>query len=93
MRYSKKEYEQWKPLDEHLKNPIGFPGNKASNFFVVFSPPSGYEDKYPWKDGEPVLFLGEIAGMHGHAAFVGEDGRIRCCYHTDNFYVIPEEEL
>jgi hypothetical protein len=91
--YQREQFEDWLPLDEHLKNPVNFPVGITYGFLVVFSSPPGYEEKYPWKSGDPVLFLGEIPGMKGHGIFAGSDGLVKWGYHTFNFHVIPEEDL
>lgn len=85
--------ESWVSLEEHVKNPVNFPVGIKSGFLVVFVPPKGYEDKYPWKPQEGVLFLGEIPGMKGHGIFASQHGKIDWGYHLDNFYVIPRDEL
>ena len=92
--YKPEDFEKWKTLDDHLEFPNeDFPRMMISGFLVVFSAPPGYEEKYPWKSGDTVLFLGEIPGMKGHGIFSGIDGVVRWGYHTFDFRVIPEEEL
>ena len=92
--YKPEEYADWVSLDDHLDyHNDSFPVDVVSNFLVVFSPPEGYEDKYPWKGGDPILFLGEIPGMKGHGIFAGTDGLAKWGYHTVNFRVIPEDML
>jgi hypothetical protein len=92
--YKPEDIGKWKTLDEHLDHPNDdFPRMVMSGFLVVFSPPPGYEGKYPWNPGDPVLFLGEIPGMKGHGIFAGADGLVKWGYHTFNFHVIPKDEL
>ena len=55
--------------------------------------PEGYEDKYPCKVGDLVLYLGEIANMPGHCAFVTDDGKVHWGYHTDHFRDATEDEV
>jgi hypothetical protein len=52
-----------------------------------------YADKYPFKNGESVLFLGEIENMPGHVAVVTRDGKVHYGYHDDHFREPTEEEL
>ncbi len=46
----------------------------APRILIVDDIPKGYEDKYPWKIGDPVLRLGEIENMPGHVAVVTSAG-------------------
>ena len=59
---------------------------------IALAPPEGYEDHYPWKEGEGVLSLGEIENMPGHVAVVTRDGKVHWGYHDDNFREATEEE-
>lgn len=99
MSYNSEQFNSWESLDDHLEFPNeSFPRRITSGFLVVFkgdpADPGGYNpNRYPWKAGEAVFFLGEIPGMRGHGAFVGIDGLVKYGYHTFNFAVIPEEEL
>lgn len=82
--------EKWEELDDFLKrNP------SARNVMVTPHLPKEWDEKnqYPWKNGDPVLFLGEVNGMRGHGVFVGRDGLVKFGYHTDSFKVVPEEEM
>jgi len=49
--------------------------------------------QYPFKEGEHLLFLGEIVGMPGHCVVVNKKGHTLWGYHTDNFVQLTEEEL
>jgi len=60
---------------------------------IVCDIPEGYEDKYPFKNGDAVLFHGEIENMPGHVAVVTRDGKTHFGYHDDNFREPTEEEL
>jgi hypothetical protein len=60
---------------------------------MIVDLPSGYEDKYPFKNGESVLFLGEIKNMRGHCTVVNRDGKVFWGYHTDDFRNPTEDEL
>lgn len=63
------------------------------NQLCKFVAPEGYEEKYPWKNGEIFLFLGEIVGMPGHCAVVRfADGVTHFSYHTENFEPTNEYE-
>jgi len=46
-----------------------------------------------WKDGDHLLYLGEIDNMPGHGAFVTRDGVVHWGYHPDEFREPTEEEL
>jgi hypothetical protein len=54
--------------------------------------PKGYEDKYPFKEGDHVLMLGEIEYMPGHVAVVTRDGLVRWGYHVEYFRKLTREE-
>ena len=49
--------------------------------------------KYPFKNGDHVLLLGEIKHMPGHVAVATKDGRILWGYHSDNFRKLIKEEV
>jgi hypothetical protein len=53
-------------------------------------PPEQYN--YPFKDGDVVVFLGEIEQMPGHAVVASKDGRVLWGYHTENFRKLTDEE-
>lgn len=96
--YTKEQYRGWVYLDEWLQKVVRTVHPTPlfvipTHIPVAFDPPDGYEDKYPWKPGESVLFIGEIFSMPGHGTFVGDDGLVRWGYHLENFRVIPAEEL
>ncbi len=82
----KQQMETWTDLDDQ---PL--PINKLVTPFLSEEIQEKYP--YPWKNGEPVLYLGEVVGMKGHGIFVGNDGLVRFGYHLDSFKIIPEEEL
>ena len=52
-----------------------------------------YENAYPFKTGERVLFLGEVVKMPGHCIVVNKRGQTLWGYHTDNFREPTEDEL
>jgi ribosomal protein S27AE len=63
---------------------------------MIVDLPEGYKDHpgYPWKDGDAVLFLGEILNMPGgHCAVVSKDGTVNWAFHTDNFREPTEDEI
>ncbi len=60
---------------------------------IALAPPKGYEFRYPWKEGDGVLVLGEIENMPGHVAVVTRSGKIRWGYHDDHFREPTEEDL
>jgi len=64
------------------------------NQIVIFdNPPKGYEDKYPWKVGQSLLFLGEVVQMPGHCIVVDKAGKVYWGWHTDNFREPTEDEI
>lgn len=55
--------------------------------------PPGYEGKYPWKHGEPVLVIGSIDNMDGHLAVATKDGRVYWGYDEDGFRNPTPDEI
>jgi len=54
----------------------------------------GYEDKYPWKSGDRVLLIGEIANMgEDHVAVATKDGKVHWGYHEVHFREATEDDL
>jgi hypothetical protein len=51
------------------------------------------EEYYPFKNGEHLLFLGEIIEMIGHCVIVNRDGKVFWGYHTDNFVALTDDEI
>lgn len=84
------QVEKWEELDDFMEKNFS-----ARNVMVTPHLPKEWDDKnqYPWKNGDAVLFLGEVMGMRGHGVFVGKDGLVKFGYHTDSFKVIPRDEL
>lgn len=81
-----------------------YPGSDLkSEHFTVKVPPNTQVVYYPngddhsifspFRPGEVVLYLGEVAGMKGHGVFVDHDGKVRYGYHNWNFKVIPESYI
>ncbi len=61
---------------------------------VIFdTPPKGYENQYPFKEGQSLLFLGEIVQMPGHCIVVDKIGKMHWGFHTDNFREPTEDEI
>jgi hypothetical protein len=86
---TRSQIESWKNLDDYLN----FNDRQSvKNVQVVFCSPKGYADKYPWKTGENLLYMGDVHNMGGHGVFVDRSHRIWWGYHTDNFYVEPDED-
>lgn len=78
----------------HEDGQIMEPSHLRPNSVVIFRAPEGYENNYPFKDKERVLFLGEIVNMPGHGIFVGRKGGIvHWGYHLDYFHEDNEEEF
>lgn len=42
---------------------------------------------------DPVIYLGELANMHGHCAVATRDGRVVWALHPDEFELVPEDDL
>ena len=84
--YKREQMENWIDLDDQPT---------TVNRLVTPCLPEKWESKniYPWKNGETVLYLGEVYGMKGHGIFVGKDGLVKFGYHLDSFKIIPEDEL
>lgn len=59
------------------------------NFAIV---PEEYHKKYPFKEDDVFVFLGEIKQMPGHCIVAGKDGRVIWGYHTENFVELTEDE-
>ena len=47
-------------------------------------------NKYPFKNGDTVLMLGELKHMPGHVAVVTKDGKTHFGYHAENFVKIKK---
>jgi len=47
---------------------------------------------YPWKEGDSLLYLGEIVNMPGHCSVVTRKGEVHWGYHTENFRIATEDE-
>jgi hypothetical protein len=71
--------KEWKMFLVKFKNPF----------------PKGHKDydSYPFKEGEVVLFMGEIEYMPGHCVVVKADGKVLWAYHTDDFIKLTEDEV
>ena len=48
--------------------------------------------KYPFKNKERVLCLGEVVNMPGHYAIAKSDGKISYGWHPENFKQLTDEE-
>ena len=60
---------------------------------VRFICPSDYQ--YPFKDGEILLFLGEITqspGIGGHCVVANSKGKVFWAYHTSDFEAVKKED-
>lgn len=60
---------------------------------VIAVVPAGYENRYPWKDGDHLLLLGHIENMPGHVAVVDQNGRTYWGFHEDSFRAAKADEL
>lgn len=46
-----------------------------------------------WKDGDHLVYMGELDNMPGHGVFVDRAGKTHWGYHPDGFREPTEEEL
>lgn len=69
---------------------IGDPVDLA--VLIVNSLPAEDTAKFPFKEGDRVLCLGEIPSMPLHLAVVTEDGRVHWGYHHENFRKAEDDE-
>lgn len=60
---------------------------------IVFLVDKVDEPDYPFKNGDRLLFMGEIENMRGHCIIVDQHGKTFWGYHTDNFRIIPKEDM
>jgi hypothetical protein len=64
---------------------------------VVFQAPWGNNleknGKHPLKNGEKVLYLGEIPNCPGHCAVAKKDGAVIWLVHPEEFREAREDEL
>lgn len=87
------------PLADRVRRIEELCGKRRRSSFVPIQvviankPPDGYETVYPWREGEHLLYLGEIANMPGHVAVVDKKGKVQWGYHDDNFRHPTEEEV
>ena len=61
-------------------------------YLVAVSLPEGYEEHYPFANGDTMLMLGEIEQMPGHVVVVNKEGKVFWGYHDDHFRKLTEEE-
>jgi len=66
--------------------------NKQNPRIVIAIVPPEYEGKYPWKDGEAVLLIGNINNMLGHVAVATSQGFVHWGYDEDSFRDPTENE-
>jgi hypothetical protein len=65
-----------------------------NHIVIVTQLPPGYESGYPFKEGDRMLYLGEIPNMPGgHCIVVNQQGRVHWGYHTEYFRKPTEDEL
>jgi hypothetical protein len=61
--------------------------------FDFDSMPDNYRGLYPFRPEDRFVYLGDIVQMPGHCVVVRiSDSKVFCCYHTDDFAEVPEEE-
>ena len=83
---ARSQIEEWQALPDYLRL-----CRACTNINVVFCAPKGYADRYQWKTGDSLLYMGDVHGMGGHGVYADKNGRIWWGYHTDNFYMEPDE--
>lgn len=54
--------------------------------------PSEYEAQYPFRNGDTVMMLGELANMPGHVGVALKDGRTVYGYHAEWFRRLRVDE-
>jgi len=61
--------------------------------FDFDSLPVDLRNAYPFKAEDRFVYMGDIVQMPGHCVIVRlQDGKMFCCYHTDGFIAVPENE-
>ena len=62
--------------------------------FNLDAVPVEYRAKYPFVDGRPYLFFGEIPNMPGHCVVADhQTGQIYSGYHTENFIELQDDDV
>jgi len=54
--------------------------------------PEDYMQKYPFRNGDIVLFMGEVEQMPEHSVIATRDGKVHFGYHSDWFVKLTEDE-
>jgi len=62
-----------------------------NNIAIVEGIPEDYKTEFPFKNGDHVLFMGEIENMPGHYVVVDENNNIHWGYHN-YFRILSAEE-
>jgi hypothetical protein len=52
-----------------------------------------FEGKYPWKNGDPLLLLGEVENAPDHVAVADKAGRVHWIFDRDSFREATEDEI
>ncbi len=60
---------------------------------VVAVVPEDYAKYREWKDGDHLVFMGELDNMPGHGVFIDRAGKTHWGHHPDEFREPTEEEL
>lgn len=56
--------------------------------------PEKYWKEYPFSIYDRFIMLGEVEQMSGHCVVANtKTGQIHCCYHTENFVELTEDEV
>lgn len=56
--------------------------------------PDKYWNEYPFSKYDRFVMLGEVDQMPGHCVVANiKTGQIHCCYHTENFVELTEDEV
>jgi hypothetical protein len=66
---------------------------KTVGYLAKVDLPKGYENEYPFKNGDIVFVFGEIQHMPEHCVLATKDGKVLWGYHTEDFIPLTEEEV
>lgn len=56
--------------------------------------PIEYHKAFPFSQHDVFVYLGEIKQMPGHGVFINtRSSQVYCCYHTDEFIELTNEEV
>ena len=61
-------------------------------YLAVFNVEMSYASKYPFRQGETVLVMGEVSNMPGHMVVCRSDGSVSWGWHKENFRKLKVSE-